>query len=429
MSKNKGKRKHDTGLTDFSEIALKIGKDLDNEPISLERGKYVDGCISSGSFIIDLMMGGGIVFPGKWTTAWGPEMSGKSTLTLCVIARAIRNKIPVFLFDHEAAFDPMYARNLGIRTSKKENKGKQNPYFRYFQPTAGERTYRYMARMLQEMPDHDGSKGSLPHALFVIDSLAAMVPEDLMDDDEKNSMAAMARLHADYMRRVKSLMGRKNVSVLATNQLREKPGVSFGDPRYEPGGNAVKFYPDAKLMMTAVQQPFNERGRDMRFVNLKSTKNKMFCPFRVVKEKLAIAFGRGFERGYDGLGYLQLTGQIEGGGKKYQLSMDGEKKLNGTYTWDALMELTHKNEWRKTVREQMKSGFAFRAYMDHEGLDPEADIDEEDAGTGDKRKEREKAKKLRLKEEAAASKSSRNDRAEKAKNKGKKKPAESEDEE
>jgi recombination protein RecA len=784
---SKKKYAHVTGLSDLDAISAKIGKDLDNEPISLERGRYVDGCVSSNSFIIDLMMGGGIVFPGRWTTVWGPEQSGKSTLTLCTVARAIKEDIRVYLFDHEASFDPIYARNLGIRTSAKDNKGKQNPLFRYFQPTSGEKTYRYMARLLNEMPDHDPSKGSKPHALFVIDSLAAMVPEDLEMDDEKNSMAAMARLHADYMRRVKALMGRKNVSVLAVNQLREKPGMcfdyntrvvladgttkrigqivkqkydgevlsfdpktnkvvprkivgwfrngyakrflqfktenasglngytcfavtdnhliftpkgevragdlregdeilgrgqfclnklqrsiaygsvlgdgslrkqsthktelrighgpdqedylrwkagifgelatdvtpiasdrglgfsvqpsadlldiydeaypspgkravprkllkhldlqaiaiwymddgtfdpkhgklgrgsisacwmsdedgrkvakkfkklglpkphlstyfykktgktlkklawsaadfykvqealvpyihpsmrykihsdlhsvvfadpgpqtpkyrermipvrvldisdkpqgqyphqmekfdieiegthaymvgsggvgvhnSFGDPRYEPGGNAVKFYPDAKLMMTAVQQPFSERGRDMRFVNLKSTKNKMFCPFRVVKEKLAIAFGRGFERGYDGLGYLQLTGQIEGGGKKYKITMEGDKKFNGDYNWDKLMELTHTNKWRTAVRQQMHSGQAFRSYMDHEGLDPEATIDVEDAGTGDRKKERDKAKKERLKAEALEAKNNKKERAEAAKNKGKK---------
>jgi hypothetical protein len=124
-------------------------------------------------------------------------------------------------------------------------------------------------------------------------------------------------------------------------------------------------------------------------------------PFRVVKEKLVVAFGRGFERGYDGLGYLQLTGQIDTSGRgKLQVDMEGDKTFNGKYDRDSFMDLVHKNSWRDFVRKQMESGLAFRKYMDTEGIDPQADIDPQDSGTAE-------SKKLKAKEEKSKGKKSK----------------------
>jgi len=208
-----------------------IGKKVDNEPISLERGSYVSGTISTGSLIVNLMFGGGVP-PGKWTTVWGPEMSGKTTMTMSTVAQALRgdDPTPVIYFDHEAAMDPIYAANLGIRTASKNDRTKQNPYFTYTQPTTGEQTYRMILRILNEMPDFVGEPKAgrpRPSILFVIDSLAAMSPEVLIEEDEKSAMAQGGRMHSDYMRRIKAILGRKNGSIFATNQLRVKPGFCF----------------------------------------------------------------------------------------------------------------------------------------------------------------------------------------------------------
>jgi hypothetical protein len=186
------------------------------------------------------------------------------------------------------------------------------------------------------------------------------------------------------MQQIQAKLGRKNASMFVINQVREKPGVMYGSPEYEPGGAAVKFYPSLKIKITAVGKPITERGRQMKFININTIKNRQFVPFLELKETVAVAHGHGFDRGYDSLGFLQMTGQIsQGGGGYYTLNLPAEtpwfeKKLRK----EALMELCHKNFFRAYLRSQIETGSAFDMYFASQNWEDMYKADEEDAGTG-----------------------------------------------
>lgn len=383
MAKKKTvERNYVTNIDELAALADSIGKELENPPVSLDRGSYVEGALSFGSLIMDLLTGGGLP-PGKLTNAYGPEGSGKSTAAGHLIANATNQSVPVFFFDHETASDAKYFRALGVRMRLSD--GSKNPYFHYYQSDTAEMTYRTMARLLRGMPDYtpgrDGGR-PLPQALFVIDSVASMLPEAVEEDDENVRMAAAAAVHSMYLPLVKSKLGRKNVSLFATNQTRLNPGQMFGNPEYEPGGQAWRFYPDLKFRLSAVKQPFVERNRSMRFVNIATKKNKQFPPFLECKETLTVAFGRGYERGRDSQGYLELTGQIEKSGNKrmIRLKTDTEYEWNNkAYFTEDLMKVLCTNEFRKACRTQLESDLAYKLFFKANDWDALYDFDEEAA--------------------------------------------------
>jgi recombination protein RecA len=383
MAKKKTvERNYVTNIDELATLAESIGKELDNPPVSLDRGSYVEGAISFGSLILDLLTGGGLP-PGKLTNAYGPEGSGKSTAAGHLIANATRQSIPVFFFDHETASDAKYFRALGVRMRLSD--GTKNPYFHYYQSDTAEMTYRTMARLLRSLPDYtpasDGGR-PLPQALFVIDSVASMLPEAIEEDDENVRMAAAASVHSMYLPLVKAKLGRKNVSLFATNQTRLNPGQMFGSPEYEPGGQAWRFYPDLKFRLSAVKQPFVERNRSMRFVNIATKKNKQFPPFLECKEMLTVAFGRGYERGRDSLGYLELTGQIEKSGNKRMIRIQSDAEYewnNQAYFNDDLMKVLCTNEFRQACRAQLESDLAYKLFFKANDWDALYDFDEEAA--------------------------------------------------
>lgn len=374
-------RNYVSSVEDLSRVAEDIGRELDNLPVSLDRGSYVEGAISFGSLVVDLLTGGGLP-PGKITNVYGPEGSGKSTAAGHLIANATKQNIPVFFFDHETASDAKYFTALGVRMRLSD--GSRNPYFHYYQPDTAEMTYRTMARLLRALPDYTPSPGGrpLPQALFVIDSVASMLPEAIEEDDESVRMAAAASVHSQMLPLVKTKLGRKNVSLFATNQTRLNPGQMFGSPEYEPGGQAWKFYPDLKYRVSAVQKPFVERNRSMRFINISTKKNKQFPPFLECKEMLPIAFGRGYERGRDSLGYLELTGQIAKSGNKkmIQLQVEGDFEWNNqAFFTDDLMKVLCSNEFRKACRSQLESDVAYKLFFKANDWDALYEFDEEAA--------------------------------------------------
>ena len=367
-------------VTELSALATQIGKDTDNPPVSLDRGSYVEGALSFGALILDLLSGGGMP-GGKLGNAYGPEGGSKSTCCGHLIANATKQEIPVFFFDHETASDAKYFRALGIKM--RLNDGTKNPYFHYYQPDTAEQTYRTMARLLRSLHDYtpraDNGRPK-PQALFVVDSIASMLPESIEEDDEKVRMAAAASVHSQYLPLVKSKLGRKNVSMFATNQTRLNPGQMFGSPEYEPGGQAWRFYPDLKFRLSAVGKPFVERNRSMRFVNISTKKNKQFPPFLESSETLAVAFGRGYDRGRDGQGYLDLTGQLEKTGNKRTIRL----QTNNSYSWnncafyaDDLMAVMCTNEFRHACRLQLESDLAYKLFFKANNWEALYDFDEE----------------------------------------------------
>jgi recombination protein RecA len=390
MAKKEEKTKLLEPTTDAIELARRaaaIGADLDNPPVNLDRANFVTGTISFGSLCIDLLTGGGLP-PGKITNTFGAEGSGKSTMAYHVIGNCMRegpgtSPIPVFLYDHEAGADGKYLGAVGVKIRLAD--GSRNPLFNYFQPVTGESTYRHISRMLDNLPDYQGGVDGRPRpsAVFIIDSLAAMLPETLQENDEAGGMALQARLHSQGLQQIQAKLGRKNASLLAINQTREKPGVMYGNPEYQPGGQAVKFYPSLAMRIQAVGKPVIERGRQLRFINLRTIKNRQFVPFLELKDTVAVAHGHGIDRGYDSLGYLQMTGQVSvGGGGYYTLNLPETPWHQQKLRKDPLMELCHKNIFRQHLRLQIEAGEAFELYFKSTNLEEMYKVDEEDAGTG-----------------------------------------------
>lgn len=373
-------------VTDPLELAKKaeeIGSELDNPVVNLDRANYVTGTVSFGSLCIDLLTGGGMP-PGKIVDVFGPEASGKSTLIGHTIANSMNLGIPCFYYDHECGADGMYLNALRVRIRLAD--GTRNPLFNYFQPTTGESTFRHINRLLDALPDYKNASGGRPQptAAFFIDSIAAMLPEALDENDESNPMASGGRMLSLGLRQIKAKLGRKNCSLVYTNQTRLTPGVSFGNPEYEPGGQAVKFYPDLKIRMSTKGKPISERGRQIQHVTIRTPKNKQFVPFlESVPETVSLAFGRGFERGYDGYGYLVMTSQIIEKSGWFTLDVNDERfaEYNGKkMRWADLMPLCCANEFRQICQEQINSGDAFRRYFQHMNWERMYEFDEEDPG-------------------------------------------------
>lgn len=254
---------------------------------------------STGLLVLDLMLSGGMV-TGAWYTIYGGEQSSKSTLVLNQIARAVGMDIPQLLyFDYEGSFSSDYflqiARHVGVISPKTSDGDAHNllfglkddndkwvipPRIRYYPLSIGERFFDYLARLQRILPDklyrnkkwwyvYEGDKkgkaqlkgreydaklyrttgkywveaeNGLPQALVITDSYPAMNPEKYDVDDPSDAMAMQARMFATHIKRVKGRMSSKRITVLGVNQLRLRPAVSFGNPEYEPGGEALKFY-------------------------------------------------------------------------------------------------------------------------------------------------------------------------------------------
>lgn len=237
-------------------------------------------CLSTGSLTVDLALGGGIG-EGRMLALVGPEKSGKTTLQYETILKAYAERgIEPVIYDHEASFDWIYMQKIAdakypglridrfIRLNDKSEYGPQN----YFSPEYGEWTFEHIGKCLNVLKrTSEKVGGKSPRILFVIDSLAAMTPkaslsleEVSVDEDGEakveskdgnKSMGAMSRMFSDELRKVKARIRRAGCYLLATNQIRNKIGVMFGNPETEPGGNAVAHYADQRIRIGPVSPP------------------------------------------------------------------------------------------------------------------------------------------------------------------------------
>ncbi len=253
--KSGGRKKKSEALindANFDEIADSLAKAQDLAPVNLRRGKYSENTISSGSLALDIILGGGW-HGGRWVAALGPEASGKSTLTFFAMKSAIEQGIPVFHFDAEGAADPTYMARIGLRIDwSAEKSQKKRVLYRYMQPKYGEQFFFFLAELMKAMPDSDGTR---PQAMFVLDSCPALPGKRRHDDPNSSPMAAQARMFSECIPLIEPWLGPKNCALYTVNQLRMKPGVSYGDPTYEPGGETLKFATDTRLKVTRRSNP------------------------------------------------------------------------------------------------------------------------------------------------------------------------------
>jgi len=290
--------------------------------------------ISTGALTLDLALGGG--YPkGRVIEVYGPESSGKTTLTLHAIAEIQRNGGVAAFVDAEHALDPVYAASLGVDV---EN-------LLVSQPDTGEMALEIVDQLIR----------SAAVDLVVVDSVAALTPRSEIEGEMgDHSVGAQARLMSQAMRKITGNIGKSGCTVIFLNQLRLKIGITYGNPETTTGGNALKFYASVRLDIRRIQTL--KRGTEEYGIRakVKVAKNKVAPPFRIAE--FDILFGKGISTLGCLLDLADETNVVTRKGAWYSYEGDniGQGRDN-TITW--LAENPESKEIiEKLVKEKLTEG-------------------------------------------------------------------------
>lgn len=265
--------------------------------------------ISTGSLGLDIALGVGGLPKGRIVEIYGPESSGKTTLTLQVIAEAQKVGGTAAFIDAEHALDPAYAEKIGVNVDD----------LLVSQPDTGEQAL--------EIADMLVRSGAVD--VLVIDSVAALTPKAEIEGDMGDShMGLQARLMSQALRKITGNVKRSNCMVIFINQIRMKIGVMFGNPETTTGGNALKFYASVRLDIRrtgAIKEGEEVVGNETR---VKVVKNKMAPPFK--QAEFQIMYGKGIFRLGEIIDLGVKQGHIDKSGAwyAYQGNKIGQGKAN-----------------------------------------------------------------------------------------------------
>lgn len=284
--------------------------------------------IPTGSLSLDCAIGIGGVPRGRIVEIYGPESSGKTTICLHVIAEAQKKGGIAAFVDTEHALDVNYAQRLGVDLNK----------MLFSQPEFGEQALEILETLIR----------SNAIDVVVVDSVAALTPRVEIEGDMGDAqMGSQARLMSQAMRKLNSIIGKTNTTVIFTNQLRSKIGVMYGNPETTTGGNALKFY--ASLRLDIRRKEIIKEGQESvgSRVRVKVVKNKVAPPFKEVE--FDIMYNEGISKIGDMLDVAIEYGIVQKSGSWFSFAgertqgRDGIKKI-----------LTENPEICKTMEEQVR---------------------------------------------------------------------------
>ncbi len=309
--------------------------------------------ISTGSIMVDYALGVNGIPRGRITEIYGPEASGKTTLALQVIAQAQKKGGYAAFIDAEHAFDPKYAKNLGINTDE----------LLISQPDSGEQALEITETLIRS--------GALD--VIVVDSVAALVPRAELEGEMGDShMGLQARLMSQALRKITGVVSKSRTSCIFINQVREKIGVMFGNPETTTGGRALKFYSSVRMDIRRIGSL--KKGDEVlgNRTKVKVVKNKVAPPFKVVE--FNIMYGKGISRISEVLDLAVEYDIIEKRGSWYRY--DGEPIGQGTEA--AIQFLEEDSELAEKIEQIVRAKL-----MPEEFEAPEQEKEKEKAEAGE----------------------------------------------
>ena len=286
--------------------------------------------VSTGSLGLDLGLGIGGLPRGRIIEIYGPESSGKTTLTLHVVAEAQKKGGTCAFIDAEHALDPAYARKLGVNLDE----------LLISQPDAGEQAL--------EIADTLVRSGAVD--VLVVDSVAALVPRAELEGEMGDSHVGLqARLMSQALRKLTATVSKSNCMVIFINQIRMKIGVMFGNPETTTGGNALKFYASVRLDIRRIGAIKTGEEVTGNMTRVKVVKNKVAPPFR--EAEFEIMYGSGISREGEIIDLGSAQGIVEKSGAwySYKGSRIGQGKDN------ARNFLQQNKEIAREIEEQVRA--------------------------------------------------------------------------
>ena len=315
--------------------------------------------VPTGSLSLDIALGLGGVPRGRVIEIYGPESSGKTTVTLHMIAEVQKRGGIAGFIDAEHALDPVYAKNIGVDINE----------LYISQPDSGDQALEIAETMVRS--------GAMD--IIVIDSVAALVPRQEIEGDMGDSHVGLqARLMSQALRKLTPVISKSNCVVIFINQLREKVGVMFGNPETTTGGRALKFYSSIRMDVRKIETL--KQGGEMvgNRTKIKVVKNKIAPPFK--EAEFDIMFGEGISREGDILDLAVNTGVVNKSGAWY--AYNGDKIGQGRE--NAKTYLRQNAAVCQEIEERVREGF---------GLDSAVIPEEKPAGESKEKKAKAAAEK------------------------------------
>lgn len=315
----------------LDKVIASIEKDFGKGSVMTLDGANLPGVefISTGCLSLDLALGGGVP-RGRVTEIYGPESSGKTTLTLHVIAAAQKLGLKCAFIDSEHAFDPVYASALGVDFN----------LLLFSQPDNAEQALEIADRLI----------ASSEIGVVVIDSVAALTPRAEIEGDMGDSHVGLqARLMGQALRKISGAASRTNTAVIFINQLREKIGILFGNPETTPGGRALKFYSSVRMDIRRSDPIKNGVEIVGNKTKVKVVKNKVSPPFRTAE--FDILYGEGISIAGDILNLAVEYGLLVKNGAWFVDAATGENIGQGREKSRAY--LNENPEFMEGLREQV----------------------------------------------------------------------------